>query len=172
MRVQEIMRHPVITAGKDTPLNEVAALMLKHQIGCVPIVGKKGELLGVITETDFMPRLRNLPFSTYRMPYLLGHWLPMEGSQDVYTKVGNLKAKDLMSACSFTAKEEDLTDYVVAEMLERQMHHVPVLRGNLLVGIVTRHDMLRAYLRQTKAKKSKVVKKVAERARKGSRSKA
>ena len=166
------MKHPVITAGKDMPLYEVAALMLKYQIGCVPIVSGKGVLLGVITETDFMPRLRNLPFSTFRMPYLLGHNLSMEDPQNVYREVGNLKAKDLMSACSFTTKEDDSTDHVVTEMLERQMHHVPVLRGKVLVGIVTRHDMLRAFLRQTQAKKGKVVNKVARRIRKGLRNRA
>lgn len=156
MKVADIMIYPVITAKRHTRLSKVAALMLEHQIGCVPIVGYKGELLGMITETDFMPRLRNLPFSDFRMPHLLGRCIPMEGHEKVYKEVGSLKAEDMMTPSVFTAKEDDSIDDVIAQMLERRMNHVPVLRENLLIGILTRHDILRAFLRQSRRVKSKV----------------
>jgi CBS domain-containing protein len=150
MQVQDIMVHPVITTNKSTLLNEVAALMLKHQIGCVPVVNDYGELLGMITETDFMPRWRNLPFSTFRMPYLLGHFIPMEGLDKVTKEVGKLTAEDLMSPSVSTAKEEDTVDDLIASMLEKKINHVPVLRNKTLVGIVARHDILQAFLQQTR----------------------
>ena len=52
--VREVMTHPVITVGEETRASEAARLMLRHRIGCVPVVDADGAPLGLLTETDLL----------------------------------------------------------------------------------------------------------------------
>ena len=50
--VKELMTEDVITTTADTPIEDAARLMVTHKIGGLPVVDKKGGVVGVITETD------------------------------------------------------------------------------------------------------------------------
>lgn len=51
---RDFMTTNVLTTSPDAEPAEVARLMLQHQLGCVPVVDDKGELLGIVTEADFV----------------------------------------------------------------------------------------------------------------------
>lgn len=51
LQIKEIMRHPVYTVNTDCTLEEAAGLMLKENIGCVPIM-EQDHVVGIITDTD------------------------------------------------------------------------------------------------------------------------
>ena len=53
VRIQDIMIKNLITISPDADIKEAVQLMLKHKIGCVPVV-QGGELMGLITETDIL----------------------------------------------------------------------------------------------------------------------
>ncbi|MBN1887148.1 MAG: CBS domain-containing protein [Thermoflexales bacterium] len=51
LKVREVMSSPPITVSEETPIEEAAWVMVKHEIGCLPVM--RGEqVVGVITETD------------------------------------------------------------------------------------------------------------------------
>jgi acetoin utilization protein AcuB len=50
-RVDQMMVREVVTVGSGCPLEEAAALMVKHKFGSLPVV-EEGQLVGIITETD------------------------------------------------------------------------------------------------------------------------
>lgn len=52
LHVKEIMTKNVITTTPDTPVEDAARLMVTHKIGGLPVVEGRGEVVGVITETD------------------------------------------------------------------------------------------------------------------------
>ena len=52
--VRKAMSERLITARPDTPQAEAAALMLRHRIGCLPVVDAGGALVGIVTETDLL----------------------------------------------------------------------------------------------------------------------
>jgi CBS domain-containing protein len=54
VEVSEIMSRDVIAVGPDATLCEAAALMLKHKIGCLPVVEEGEVLVGLLTETDLL----------------------------------------------------------------------------------------------------------------------
>ncbi|MCL4561505.1 MAG: CBS domain-containing protein [Chloroflexi bacterium] len=54
VRVSEIMTSPVITAHKDWSLQQCAQVMKEHHIHHVPVADENGELVGMISATDFM----------------------------------------------------------------------------------------------------------------------
>jgi CBS domain-containing protein len=52
--VRDVMAGRPITVGPKVSLGEAAALMLRHKIGCLPVVGPGGEAIGLVTETDLL----------------------------------------------------------------------------------------------------------------------
>jgi CBS domain-containing protein len=54
VNVGEVMAKKPITAGPATTLEQAAQLMLRHKIGCLPVVGPAEEALGLLTETDLL----------------------------------------------------------------------------------------------------------------------
>ena len=53
IRIQDIMIQNLITISPEADIKEAVQLMLKHKIGCVPVV-EGGELTGLVTETDIL----------------------------------------------------------------------------------------------------------------------
>lgn len=53
-RLADVMSREVVTAAAETPAHAVAALMLHHKIGCVPIVDGRGGLVGIVTDSDLV----------------------------------------------------------------------------------------------------------------------
>lgn len=54
IRIGDIMTSSVRTCREDTPAGNAAEAMLEHKIGALPVVGDAGELIGLITESDFV----------------------------------------------------------------------------------------------------------------------
>lgn len=54
IHISEVMTRRVRTATPETPLQVAARMMRKKKIGCLPVVGKDRELVGLITETDIL----------------------------------------------------------------------------------------------------------------------
>ncbi len=52
--VREVMAGRPITVAPGASLAEAAALLLRHKIGCLPVVGPGGEAVGLVTETDLL----------------------------------------------------------------------------------------------------------------------
>lgn len=57
--VEMVMESDVITTWPDAPVSEVAGLMEKHKIGCVPVLDD-GKVVGIVTEADFVKLARRL----------------------------------------------------------------------------------------------------------------
>jgi CBS domain-containing protein len=52
--VADIMTRRVHTVRASDPASRAVDLLLEHKIGCVPVLGDDGELVGIVTETDFL----------------------------------------------------------------------------------------------------------------------
>ena len=53
-RVTEVMNCEPITVSPETPTEEAARLMLRHRIGCLPVLDSTGTPVGLLTETDLL----------------------------------------------------------------------------------------------------------------------
>lgn len=143
MRAHQIMTRKLITVKADTSIREAADLMLQHHISGLPVVGEAGKLLGIVSEGDFMrrseigtqgPRIRWLDF-------LMGAGKSAEDFVHAYgRKVGEIMTRDDL----FTVTEDMPLEQLVRLMERENVKRLPVLRGDALVGIVTRSDLLRA----------------------------
>lgn len=140
MRARDVMTTTVHTVGPDTPVTEVAQLLLKHRISGAPVVDAEGRVLGVVSEGDLMRRPESGTIARRAW------WLSLVASNDElardYVKTHGTKAGDVMSQPVITV-EADADLAAVAALLEkRRIKRLPVLQDGQLVGIVTRSNLL------------------------------
>ena len=142
MHVAEIMTTPVIAVREGATLENVAHVMLSCHIGCVPVVGADGRIVGIITEDDFAAKKRPVPFSTLRLPSVLGHWL-RDSIEQVYEEARVMRAADVMSRHVFTVRADDPVETAIGMMCEHGLRCLPVVAQQVPVGMVAIRDLLR-----------------------------
>lgn len=142
MLAGDVMTQDVIAVASDATAMQAAVLMLKHEISGLPVVDPDGTLVGIVTEGDF---LRRAELGTQRrrprwLEFVIG---PGRLAND-YVQACGRKVSDVMTAEPRTATEWTPLQEVVQLMERHRIKRVPVVCGRLLVGIVTRADLLRA----------------------------
>jgi CBS domain-containing protein len=144
MQASDIMCTPVFSVAPDTPVKEIAALLLEKRISGVPVL-EQGRLVGLVSEGDL---LRRHEIGTHRARRPGSWWLRMLSSADQtpadYVKTHAQRAQDIMTREVITiAPETPLTE--IAAMLESHgIKRVPVVRDGELVGIVSRANLVQA----------------------------
>ena len=140
MLCRDIMTTEVITADYATPAHDVWVLMMQHGIRGMPVVDRKGFVLGVIAVADFLKHASDLPgdsWSSRLRPFL-------RPSRNEHTEKPEF-AGHLMSKPPITVFEDQHVLDLVSLFYQKRVHHVPVIdRSRRLVGIVTPKHLLYA----------------------------
>ena len=132
----------VVTARPGTPYKEIARLLTEHGVSALPVLGEGGRVLGVVSEADLLPKESRSQLPEPARPPLT----PWQAR--ARHKAGAATAVELMTAPPITITP----DADVATAARRLEHHrikrLPVVDGTgRLVGIVSRRDILRVFLR-------------------------
>lgn len=145
MNISEFMTKNVITLTPENTVDDAAKLMLEKDLSVLPIIDSDSNLVGIITESDFVGKAANIPHALAPMKQLLGQVYYTDGADDIFLKTKNMPLSKIMTKNPRTL-EADFTLNDVIEMMNRfDMKRMPVVQNGKLVGIVTRHDILRAY---------------------------
>ncbi|MFD3546012.1 CBS domain-containing protein [Streptomyces sp. NPDC058655] len=116
-KVGFLMTDEVVAVVGRTPSADVAALLVEHDINGVPVVDEDDRVIGVVSHTDLRAR-------------------------------GDLTARDLMSSPAVTVRAEQTVTEAARLMTRRGVERLPVVdEEDRLVGIATRRDLLRVFLR-------------------------
>jgi len=142
MKAQDVMTRDVITIDPDSTVLQAARLMLQHHVSGLPVVDGNGNLVGVLSEGDFLRR-RETKTERRRsrwLEFLMGPGrMAAEYSHSHGSKVSEVMSTDVQSVEQDTALED------IVELMERKrIKRVPVLCGGQLVGIVTRSNLMHA----------------------------
>jgi CBS domain-containing protein len=148
MRARDIMVSPVVAVREDCTLEEAAKLMFGRNIGCLVVVNERDEACGIVTESDFAAKEKAIPFSVARFPQVLGEWMPAEGVERVYSAARRARVRDVMSQDVASLSEDDTLETVLQRMLTTGFHRLPVAKDRKVIGIVSRHDLLKLLLTQ------------------------
>jgi CBS domain-containing protein len=142
MIAAEVMSRKVISISPDTAVAEAIRLMLDHQISGLPVVDAAGKLVGILTEGDLMRRAET---GTERhRPRWLEVLMGPGRLADEYVRTHGRRVEEIMTRDLVCATPDTPLDEIVALMERRRIKRVPVLDGDMPVGIVSRADLLRA----------------------------
>jgi CBS domain-containing protein len=145
MKVGDIMTREVITVEPDASILEAARLMLQHKISGLPVVNSSKDLVGVVTEGDFLRR-RETGTERHRPRWLEFVIGPGKLATE-YTHESGLKVHEVMTEEVQTVTEDAPLDQAVHLMERYRVKRLPVVRGRQVVGIVTRSNLVRAVVR-------------------------
>lgn len=142
MKAADAMRPDVITIAPDASVLEAARVMLQNRISGLPVVDGAGRLVGIVTEGDF---LRRAEIGTGRKrPRWLEFLLGPGRLADEYVHTHARKVQEVMTPDPVTVEEETPLDEVVRVMERRRVKRVPVTRGDRIVGIISRANLMYA----------------------------
>lgn len=147
MKVKDVMTTNVVTVQADTPFKDIVDALVMNNISGVPVVDGDGRLLGLVTEGDLVPKEAYAGGRRRRSVRTLVADLVTGRAGDVLRKAGGTVAADLMTRIVETAKPGDAVSKAARRMVERGVKRLPVVEGDMLVGIVSRHDVLRVFHR-------------------------
>ncbi len=118
MKVKDCMCGDVCCVKPETNISEVAKLMQKNHIGCVPVCNNENCIVGVITDRDIILR-------------------SVACDKDAKTT----KASDIMTCDVCTCEENDDLCDAERKMTTNQVRRIPVVKNDKVVGILTLGDL-------------------------------
>jgi CBS domain-containing protein len=148
MKASDVMVSNVITVPITATIGETAAILLNNHISGAPVLGEKGELVGIVSEGDLMRRPET---GTAKPP---SWWLELISSErslaSEYIKSHSRKVVDVMSRNVVTASPDTPLGDIAALLERNRIKRVPIVEGGKIVGIVSRANILQALASATK----------------------
>jgi CBS domain-containing protein len=145
MTIADVMSKPVFTVRRDTPLKDVARLLIDHGVSGVPVVDDDGSVLGVVSEADFLVKEQgSAEVHHRRLARVRGETAATRHQIDVLAAES---AGEAMTAPAITIEATRPIREAASVMISRRVNRLPVVDDGRLVGIVTRADLVRAYVR-------------------------
>jgi CBS domain-containing protein len=118
-KAKDIMTTHMVSVSIEDTVDHAILLMVKHRISGLPVTDEQGCPQGIVSEFDLLE-------------------LICEGG----TEEGSVY--NYMSPHLFAVEEEDSWVHVADMFRTHHVRRLPVLRDGKLVGIITRHDLMRA----------------------------
>ncbi|EST39734.1 hypothetical protein N566_00350 [Streptomycetaceae bacterium MP113-05] len=138
--VNDVMTHTVVAVGPDASFKEIVQTMEQWHVSAVPVLAGDGRVVGVVSEADLLPKEehREGPSSLVDQARQL----------EELVKAGAVIARDLMSAPAVSVRSDAALPHAARAMARRRLKRLPVVDAeDHLVGIVSRSDLLKVFLR-------------------------
>lgn len=132
MLIGERMTRRPIAVDQDVPINDALLLMRKEKIRRLPVLDKRGKLVGIVCEKDLLYASPS-PVTSLSMHEL--HYL-----------LARITVKDVMTKEVVTVEEDTPLEGVACVMADNKIGSTPVMRQGELVGIVTETDVFKILL--------------------------
>ncbi|MCC5574781.1 CBS domain-containing protein [Microtetraspora sp. AC03309] len=149
-KVRDVMTSEVASVNGSTPFRDVAEVLMAHGVSAVPVVDGEGHVIGVISEADL---LRKEEFK--EQFYQEGYQPPLRvrlrerlGGPDAEEKARGHTAAELMTAPAVTVRPYTSVVGAARVMSRKGVKRLPVVDDDgRLEGIVSRHDLLKVFVR-------------------------
>lgn len=115
--------HRVVTVTPDQRVGDVADLLARHRIGCIPVVDPGNHIVGMISERDIV-----------------------RGISEHGGSVTGARVDSLMTTQITTCSPTDTVSGLMEVMTERRIRHLPVLWDGQLHGMISIGDLVKARL--------------------------
>lgn len=140
MRVREVMRSGVVAAHEEAAFKEIVDAMIRNGISAVPVIDQRRRVVGMVSESDLLGRLAGV-----RLALPAGHLI--SSYVERRHALRGIIARDLMTVPAIVTTAETTVEAAAHLCSRSHVRRLPVVDDDhVLVGIVTRADLLRAFL--------------------------
>lgn len=142
---RDIMTPEPLTVSPDMTVTEAAHLMSEKHVGALPVIDD-GKLVGLVSEGDLIMQDVRVHFPTYLS--LLGGYIFAPGAADRFEsslrKAVGATVRDVMTVDPITVSPEALVTDVATLIIDRGVARLPVVEDDVLIGIVSKSDIVRS----------------------------
>ncbi|MFE7095429.1 CBS domain-containing protein [Streptomyces erythrochromogenes] len=132
IRVADLMTDEVVSVAPETAFKDVAKLLAQYGVSGLPVLDDEDRVVGVVSQTDLVARMAP----------------PSHPFQEGDAPAEPPAARDVMSAPAVTVRADETARDAARLMTRRGIERLPVVdEEDRLVGIVTRRDLLRLFVR-------------------------
>jgi CBS-domain-containing membrane protein len=142
LTVASVMTTDPFTVAPDTEFKTIVDLLTEKAISAVPVVDSDGVAIGVVSETDLLCKEEYLG-DAHR-------WLAGRQTRSRMHKSAAIRAADLMTSPVLAVSPTESLIFAARELTRRGVRRLFVLDHGKLVGVVSRRDLLRVFLRSDK----------------------
>lgn len=146
MKVREVMTPDVAVVRPETPLRDVAQLLVDRRISGVPVVDAEDRLLGVLSEGDFVRRAAASPGSQRPRRGGPASWVGGNDRGEAERLHATTAGTAMTTPAIVVQPDRDLS-YAAKLMTRSKVNRLPVVEDGRVIGIVTRADIVRAFAR-------------------------
>ncbi len=142
---RDIMKRDVISVSPDMTVEELGRLFIEKNISGAPVVNEEGELTGIVTENDLVAQDKRLHIPT--LLRLFDAYIALEPPSLIKEELRKMSARTVGDICTreaISVNEETQMEDVATIMTEKRVHIVPVVKGKKLLGIIGRHEIIKA----------------------------
>lgn len=129
MKVEQILQSKgveVFAVSETSPVSDAVSMLNEKNIGAVVVKSSAGDAVGILSERDVVRKLG------------------AEGAQTLQKPVS-----EFMTPNPFTCSPETTVDELMAEMTEKRIRHMPVVREGKMVGLVSIGDVVKRKIAET-----------------------
>ncbi len=144
LKAKDIMKKDVITIKPDATVTDLAKLLSEHEISGAPVVDSEDHLVGIVTENDLISRNKRLHIPTVIRLFDAFFVLGSGKVEDEMKKMTAARVEGICEKDVVSITEETTIQEIATIMSEKNIHLLPVLRGEAVVGIVGKADIVRA----------------------------
>ena len=158
-KVGNVMTKEVVTVTGQAPFTEMVRLMAVHKVSALPVVDDQDQVLGIVSEADLLRK------EEYQDEPDGPHRFESRRRRDARAKAAGRTAAEVMSAPAVTVSPQATVPGAAKLLARHGIKRLPVVddRGRL-VGIVSRADLLRLFLRDDEAIRREILQEVLLRA--------
>jgi CBS domain-containing protein len=139
--VHDIMTTDVATVRVEATFKEIAQVLTERRVSGVPVVDADGKVVGIVSEADLLPK-EEFKSAIDERPRLT-----RRAAKVARAKANGDTAGELMSTPAVTIKADATVAEAARSLAEHGVKRLPVVRAGRLVGIVSRADVLKVFLK-------------------------
>jgi len=144
LQAKDIMTKDVITVKPESTVEALARLLMDNRISGVPVVNEEKKIIGIVTENDLISKNKRLHIPTIMRLFDAFILLGSGRMEDEIKKMAATIVDEICTKKVLTIQEDISLEDIATIMAEQHIHLLPVLRDDVVVGIVGKADMVRA----------------------------
>src|SRR5690242_5033150 len=143
--VRDVMTAKVVAVRRDAGFKQIVDVLAEFEVSALPVIDRELHVLGVVSEADLLHKVEFAGQDT--------HVKLLEGTRrrSAKSKATGETAEELMTAPAVTIGPDATIGEAARLMEAKRVKRLPVVENGVLVGIVSRRDLLRPYLRPNSA---------------------
>lgn len=149
LKAKDIMTKDVITVSPDMEIISAAGILFQHHINGVPVIQSDGKIVGILCQSDVIAQQKAIPIPS--LFTFLDGYIPFTSLKKVeknVQKIAAIKVAHAMTENPVTVSPETSIEEIATLMVDKNLHSLPVVLNDVLVGILGKEDVLQTLIKK------------------------